>query len=107
MSQKLIRYDDRAIAAHLTGLPGWHHADGALEREYRTRTWPEALLLVNAIGYLAETLDHHPDLRIQWTRVTVRLVTHSAGGVTEKDLDMARRLDALVQVTTEADESRR
>jgi 4a-hydroxytetrahydrobiopterin dehydratase len=95
MPQKAAVYGEREIAERLTDLPGWRSTEGALEREYRTDTWPAALLLVNAIGYLAETADHHPDLTIQWKRVTVRLATHSAGGVTDKDFAMARRIERL------------
>ena len=52
-------------------------------------------MAANAIGFLAEAADHHPDLALSWGRLTVRLNTHSAGGITDKDLELARRIDDL------------
>ena len=53
-------------------------------------------MLVNAIGYIAEAAYHHPDLSVTWGRVTVKLSTHSAGGITDKDLQMARDIDGIL-----------
>jgi 4a-hydroxytetrahydrobiopterin dehydratase len=59
------------------------------------RVFADALAYVNAVGALAEEMDHHPDIDIRWNRVTLRLSTHSAGGITEADLELGRRIDAL------------
>lgn len=76
-------------------LPGWAFSDGAIHRLYRTDGWPTTLMLVNAIGFYAEAADHHPDLRVGWGSVEVTLSTHSAGGVTPKDFEMARLIEQL------------
>ena len=60
-------------------------------RFYETDGWPTTLMAVNAIGFLCEAADHHPDLTVSWGKLTVRLNTHTAGGVTDKDLELARR----------------
>ncbi len=89
------------IAERLDSLPGWTTNNGWMIRTYRTRGWPTTLMLVNAIGFAAEAADHHPDLEVSWSRVVVRLQTHSAGGVTSKDTELARVIEntALWQPT--------
>ena len=77
-------------------LPRWRYADGMIRRTYRTSGWPATLLVVNAIGHLAETAWHHPDLHVGYDRVEICLSTHSKGAVTDKDLDLAMRIEALV-----------
>ena len=85
------------IRARLSGnLPHWRFADGAIERIYRTHGWKGTLMVVNAIGHLAEAAWHHPDLAVSYPSVTVRLVTHDEGGVTEKDLALARKIEEVV-----------
>jgi len=75
---------------------GWEFQDNAIQRFYETDGWPTTLMAVNAIGFLCEAADHHPDLSVSWGRIMVRLNTHSAGGVTDKDLELAREIDRLV-----------
>ena len=93
MSQKELTYDEAQIAERLGKLPGWYYEDGMIRRVYKTDGWPTTLMLVNAIGYLAEAAYHHPDLAVTWGRVTVKLSTHSAGGITDKDFELARRIE--------------
>lgn len=81
------------IAGRLAALPAWRLADGALERTYETDGWPTTLMLVNAIGFYAEAADHHPDLAVTWGKVVVRLWTHSAGGVTASDVELAQLIE--------------
>jgi 4a-hydroxytetrahydrobiopterin dehydratase len=81
------------IAERLTQLPGWTYEGGMLRRAYATDGWPTTLMLVNAIGFYAEAADHHPDLEVGWGRVAVALRTHSAGGVTEQDVELARLIE--------------
>ena len=76
-------------------LPGWTDAGGSIQRAYETSGWPVTLMLVNAIGLCAELADHHPDLTVSWGRVVVTWSTHSAGGVTDKDFELARRCDDI------------
>src|SRR5438067_11464058 len=77
------------ITDRLKSLPGWRLEAGAITREYQTDGWPTTLMLVNAIGFFAEAADHHPDLAVSWGKVQVKLWTHSAGGVTASDMELA------------------
>ena len=88
-------YTGAELERKLAALAGWRHEDGAIRRTYATDGWPTTLMLVNAIGFLAEAADHHPDLAVSWGRVTVALNTHSAGGITDKDFELAERIEAL------------
>ena len=83
------------IADRLKRLPGWRLADGGGEivREYVTDGWPTTLMLVNAIGFFAESADHHPDLAVSWGKIQVKLSTHSAGGVTASDMELAALIE--------------
>ncbi|MES2304772.1 MAG: 4a-hydroxytetrahydrobiopterin dehydratase [Gemmatimonadota bacterium] len=88
--------DPEIIAARLALLPGWSHADGWLLRNFPTDGWRSTMLLVNAIAFLAEAAAHHPDLGVHWGRVEIRLQSHDAGGVTDRDLALATRIERLV-----------
>lgn len=89
-------YSEEQIAERLSSLPGWFFEDGWIRRHYKTDGWPTTLMLVNVIGYLAEAAYHHPDLTVTWARVGVKLRTHSADGITDKDLELARRIEDVV-----------
>lgn len=93
--QKEATYDDAQVAERLGALPGWYYEDGWIRRQYKTDGWPTTLMLVNAIGYLAEAAYHHPDLTVTWAKVWVKLKTHSAGGITDKDFDLARQIEEV------------
>jgi 4a-hydroxytetrahydrobiopterin dehydratase len=95
MANKLQTYGETEITARLAPLPGWQFADGEIRRTYKTDGWPTTLMLVNAIGFCAEGADHHPDLQVSWGKLTVALSTHSAGGITDKDFDLARRIEDI------------
>ena len=90
-------YAEAEIPAKLAehGLTGWYYEDGWLRRKYTTDGWPTTLLLVNAVAFLAEAAWHHPDLTVTWGKVWVKLKTHSAGGITDKDFALAERIEAL------------
>ena len=74
---------------------GWDDQDGNLVKRIEKADFAEALAYVNEIGRLAEEADHHPDIEISWNKVTLRLSTHSEGRITDKDHDLAARIDAL------------
>lgn len=93
MAEKEPTISEAEIAERLGALPGWYFEEGWIRRVYKTDGWPTTLMLVNAIGYLAEAAYHHPDLTVTWARVTVKLMTHSAGGITDKDFELARRIE--------------
>jgi 4a-hydroxytetrahydrobiopterin dehydratase len=77
-------------------LVGWYVEGGWLKRKYTTSGWPVTLMAVNAIGYLCEAADHHADLAVSWGKLWVKLQTHSAGGITDKDFELARKIEELV-----------
>ncbi len=78
------------------GLKDWYLEDGWLRRKYNTDGWPTTLMLTNAIGFLAEAAYHHPDLAVTWGKVWVKLKTHSAGGITDKDFALAKKIEEVV-----------
>jgi pterin-4a-carbinolamine dehydratase len=87
-------YAEAEVRARLAAeLPGWVSDGGAISRRYGTGGWRASLMVANAVGHLAELAWHHPDLLVTYPAVTVRLTTHSAGGVTDKDFALARRID--------------
>jgi 4a-hydroxytetrahydrobiopterin dehydratase len=83
------------VTAELSTTPGWDVTDGQLTRTVTRKDFRDALLYVNAIGYLAEQANHHPDIAISWNKVTLNLVSHSAGGLTANDFALARQISGL------------
>src|SRR5262245_55643022 len=75
------------------GLEGWYVEDGWLRRKFNTDGWPTTLMLVNAVGYLCEAAYHHADLAVTWGKLWVKLKTHSAGAITDKDFELARKIE--------------
>jgi 4a-hydroxytetrahydrobiopterin dehydratase len=88
------RLDEAAAEAGLEGLD-WERDGDAIVTVRTFGDFAEALAWVNEVGALAEARDHHPDIAISWNRVTLTLTTHSDGGLTAKDLDLAAAIDAL------------
>lgn len=82
------------VQAELGTLEGWELRDGRLRRQYTFRTFLRAIAFVNAVAYLAEGAGHHPDITINYNRVTLRLITHSEGALTDRDFALAREIDA-------------
>jgi 4a-hydroxytetrahydrobiopterin dehydratase len=91
-------YTEQEAAERLQkeSLIEWIVEDGWLRRKYNTDGWPTTLMLVNAIGYLCEAAWHHADLSVTWGKVWVKLKTHSAGGITDKDFALARKIEDVV-----------
>jgi 4a-hydroxytetrahydrobiopterin dehydratase len=85
---------DIAIQRELGNLPGWSRRGDVLTRTYQFRDFLESIDFVNRAADAAEAADHHPDIDIRFSKVTLSLSTHSAGGITQKDLDLARAIDA-------------
>jgi 4a-hydroxytetrahydrobiopterin dehydratase len=86
---------DEEIEQRLAGLEGWRREGEAIVKQFRRERFTGSVDFVNALVPVAEELDHHPDLTISWDRVTVSISTHSQGGLTEADFELARRIDAL------------
>jgi len=87
---------ENEIEQDLPALTGWSLAGNAITRTFTLASFPAALVFASAVGHLAERADHHPDILIQYRKVTLTLSTHSAGGLTEKDFDLATDINAIV-----------
>ena len=87
------RLSDIAIQRELGNLTGWGRRGDAITRTFQFRNFLTGIDFVSAVAKAAEAADHHPDIDIRYTKITCTLSTHSAGGVTQKDLDMARKID--------------
>jgi 4a-hydroxytetrahydrobiopterin dehydratase len=74
----------------------WREIDGALERTFELPSFAEAIAFVNRVAELAEAENHHPDIAVSYRKVTLRWTTHSAGGITDRDRELAGRTDELV-----------
>lgn len=85
---------DTEIEARLAKLEDWRRHGPSVRRQYRFPTYMEGIAFVNWVAALAEAADHHPDLMVTWGRVTVSLSTHSEGGLTHKDFDLAEKIDS-------------
>ncbi|HEV8692303.1 MAG TPA: 4a-hydroxytetrahydrobiopterin dehydratase [Ideonella sp.] len=77
-------------------LPQWYLEDGWIRRKYKTSGWKSTLMVVNAVGHLAEAAWHHPDLTVSYAFVTVKLMNHAAKGITDKDFELARKIEEVV-----------
>jgi len=84
------------IRGNLGRIPGWSLEEGALRRTYKTDGWRGSMLVANAIAFLCEAADHHADLTVSWPAVRVALSTHSAGGITAKDFEVAELIEKQV-----------
>jgi 4a-hydroxytetrahydrobiopterin dehydratase len=93
----MARLSDPDIESALAKLPGWRREGNALVRQYTFAGFPDAIAFVTRLAFDAEAADHHPDLHVSYKRVTVSWSTHSEGGVTEKDVEGARRSDAAAR----------
>jgi 4a-hydroxytetrahydrobiopterin dehydratase len=83
------------VATELAAIPGWVVDHGQLSRTVTRADFRDALLFVNAVGFLAERVNHHPDVAIAWNKVTLTLMTHAAGGLTVHDFALAREINGL------------
>jgi len=88
---------DDELHAALKDLPEWTRTGDEIARTVEASTFPAGIELVRRVAVAAEEADHHPDIDIRWRRVTFTLSTHSAGGLTRLDVELARRIDQLAQ----------
>ena len=92
-----MRLTDKDIGLRLPAMPGWHIESNALTRKFELKSFPDAVAFVTRLAFEAEAADHHPDLNINYKRVTVSWSTHSEGGVTEKDFAGAAQSDEIAR----------
>ena len=92
MRQKL---SEDALRSGLDELPGWQGVDNRIEKIFEFPSYKDGLVFACAVGYVADLMDHHPDLVVGYRRVVVGLSTHDAGGVTYFDMKLAKRIESM------------
>lgn len=91
-------YSEEEIEARLKEeLPNWYYEGGWIRRKYKTSGWKGTLMIVNTVGHLAEAAWHHPDLTVSYAFVIVKLMNHAAKGVTDKDFELAKKIEDVIQ----------
>ncbi|MFC7053151.1 4a-hydroxytetrahydrobiopterin dehydratase [Hansschlegelia quercus] len=86
-------------------LPKWRLEDGWIRRTYKTQSWKSTLMVINTVGHLAEAAWHHPDITASYAWVEVRLMSHDAKGITDRDFSLAKKIEDVVQWQPGADEA--
>jgi 4a-hydroxytetrahydrobiopterin dehydratase len=89
--------DAEAVRKELDGLDGWTGNPAGIGRTVELASFPDAIAVVDRVAAAAEELNHHPDIDIRWRTLTFRCTTHSVGGVTRRDIELARRIDETVR----------
>lgn len=90
-------YSEQEVKQKLeTELPHWYLENGWIRRKYRTSGWKATLMVVNTVGHLAEAAWHHPDLTVSYAFVVVKLMTHDAKGITDKDFELANKIEQVI-----------
>ena len=87
---------DEVTARLAAELPAWYFEDGWIRRKYKTSGWKSTLMVVNTVGHLAEAAWHHPDLNVSYAFVIVKLMNHAAKGITDKDFQLAKKIEEVV-----------
>jgi|ERR1041384_6558223 4a-hydroxytetrahydrobiopterin dehydratase len=88
---------DQQVAGALAELPGWKRQGKAIAKTFDLKGFKAAMAFSGTVGELAERADHHPDILIQYSKVTLTLSSHDAGGVTDRDLRLARQIEAAAK----------
>lgn len=96
MSSSLMLSQQEIETRLATELPHWYFENGWIRRKYKTSGWKATLMVVNTVGHLAEAAWHHPDLTVSYAFVIVKLCTHDAKGVTEKDFELAKMIESVI-----------
>jgi 4a-hydroxytetrahydrobiopterin dehydratase len=91
----MTKLPDAEITSALATLPGWSRDGDEIVKTFDCGTFAAAVAFVVRVGFFAEQADHHPDLDVRWKRVRVALTTHDAGGLTAKDVDLAREIEGI------------
>jgi len=90
-------YSDEQVVSRLEeDLPHWYLEKGWIRRKYKTSSWKSTLMVVNTIGHLAESAFHHPDLTVSYAFVIVKLMNHAAKGITNKDFELAQKIEQVI-----------
>jgi len=86
-------------------LPLWVYESNWIKRKYKTQSWKSTLMVINTVGHLAEAAWHHPDITASYAWAEVRLTNHAAKGVTDKDFELAKKIEEIVQWDPSKEES--
>ena len=92
----MARLSSLAVKRHLARSKGWKQVGDTIQRQYTFANFNDAIFFVNTVAGLAEKAGHHPDITVNYNRVTLSLSSHDAGGLTRKDFDLAKRLEAVI-----------
>jgi 4a-hydroxytetrahydrobiopterin dehydratase len=87
--------EDRVVAAKMKSIPLWTLERGELVRHCEFQNFVDAMIFVNSVAEMAEGAGHHPDIDIRYNKVRLALISHDAGGLTERDFDLAAAIDSL------------
>lgn len=96
-SPATLTLSEQEISERLSRLSGWSRGENWIEKKYQFKNFLRAMSFVNAVAYIAESTNHHPDIIIHYSEVTLRNWTHACGGVTEYDFALAEKIDSLVE----------
>jgi 4a-hydroxytetrahydrobiopterin dehydratase len=96
LSSKSDALSDAQITQDLVQLSGWSHTGGEIRKTLNFKNYYETIGFVNAIAYIANREDHHPDLEVGYNKLTIRFSTHSVGGISINDFICAAKIDALL-----------
>jgi 4a-hydroxytetrahydrobiopterin dehydratase len=97
----MAKLEKSAIERRLSALPGWEFKDNAISKLYRFKTFMDGIRFLNKVAEMAEAADHHPDVKINYTRITFSCSTHDQGGVTEKDFKLASQIEEAYKACAE------
>jgi len=96
MTTSKVYAEDEVIDKLKKELPHWFLENGWIRRKYKTSGWKATLMVVNTVGHLAEAAWHHPDLAVSYAFVIVKLCTHDAKGITDKDFELANKIEQVI-----------
>jgi 4a-hydroxytetrahydrobiopterin dehydratase len=91
----MSKLSEPEIREAIQELPGWVDQDGRLTKTFTHSSFPEAIVFVNAVAHIAELANHHPDIDVRYSNITLSLVTHDEGGITPRDVALARQVEAI------------
>jgi 4a-hydroxytetrahydrobiopterin dehydratase len=91
----MSKLSEPEIREAIQELPGWVDQDGKLTKTFTHSSFPEAIVFVNAVAHIAELANHHPDIDVRYSNITISLVTHDEGGITPRDVALARQVEAI------------
>ena len=103
------KLSEEEVQTELAKLEGWELRDGRLRKQFTFRTFLRAIAFVNSVAYVAESVGHHPDITINYNKVTLRIITHSEGAITDRDFglvaEIERRLTTKLMIQPEGEEA--